>query len=364
MRKPPHSQIEHLDIDALRGGDFEERLFEPPRIDIPPVEAEPADVPSPFSDGDMPPALGDEGPVEDVTSGSALRGLRARWAQARAALADDVTDTDDEAAADSNGERAPARRSRRFGRKGGQVADRPDGSSSSDMSAVDPPALGGDLTDENAGRRLGFSLRMGLRERLRLRKSADAGGKSDDDPFAALLTPLSDYDLDQLRRELEADTVPIYYKVRSAHRAEGFSLRAGIVIGWLVVLSLVFVWRDYFAALSDQAPPSWMQVPAWAQDWPASGDYPQIGMYALGAMAPILLLVLANSAGVEAMRVLVRPSVRAVASFLTLGVIGSVGVILIINFQPVAAVATLLIGNLVGYALGPWYGPRRRRRGR
>lgn len=362
VRKPPNSQIEHLDIDALRGGDFEERLFEPPRIGRTqgPSRSSSDDTPPPIGapHGDSPPSIGNAGASDPAPSaGSGMpsvegapkttqpKGLRARFAAAKAAV------EKNDAAADPS-EQGTAR-SKRKQRRDSDV----DEAGRSPLPA--PPSLDGALTDDNADKRLGFSLRMGLRERLRLRK-ATAEESPSDDPFAALVTPLSGYDLDQLRRELEADTVPVYDKVIGARRAESFSLRAGIIIGWMAVLSLALVWRDYFAALTDLEPPSWMQTPSWAQDLPMAEDYPQVAAYAIGALAPILLLLLSNSAGVELMRVITRPTARAVGSFLALAIIATVGVMMIISHEPLAAVATLVVGNFVGWVIGPWV---RRERG-
>lgn len=167
-----------------------------------------------------------------------------------------------------------------------------------------------EMDADEAPRRLGFGLRRSLTERL-TRGSARAADQPavagrPEDPFATLLTPLSDPELAALQAEVEADEI-IYDRVQRAGRSELLAHRLGLMAALLLAFSMAGYWFDYLQGLVDVDPPKFLVEHL-------DADQAQIGVYALGVLLPLLALGLVMRAGTDLAGALLRRDVGRLVS--------------------------------------------------
>lgn len=226
-----------------------------------------------------------------------------------------------------------------------------------------PPDLdlqgAGEMAPEDLPRRLGIPLRRPSRaERKRQAERATGGSVADDDPFATLLAPLDDDELEQLRSELESDEV-LFVRHQRARLAgqRVYRLSALVAIAIALLLALSGFWVRYIDAVNAQVPPTW--ISDWAGEW-AGGIWMAAAIY--GAL---MWLVLVGASARSLGRVLIRPTLVGGVVVIAELVLVLMTLALLLGFAVAGLLALATVGVIAAALAARWaFRPTARRRGR
>lgn len=203
-----------------------------------------------------------------------------------------------------------------------------------DLATAEP-----DIPPQRLPHRLGLPVgrpsRAERKRQARLRAEAASGG---DDPFATLLTPLDDGEIDALRADLERDEV-LFVRHNRARLVGERLHRLGTLFAVIVALLLAWpigFWETYITTVNAQTPPEW--ISSWAGDW-AGGIWMLAAVYA-AIMWLILLGMTARGFG----RLLVRPGFSTAAAVVAQIVLVIVVLALLAEFYVLASLTLATIG--------------------
>lgn len=205
--------------------------------------------------------------------------------------------------------------------------------------ALDTTVATADIAPERLPGKLGLPVgRPSRAERKRQQERVARAEAQGDDPFATLLAPLDDDELEQLRADVERDEV-LYVRHQRAQRIGERLHRLGTLVAIVIALILAIptqyygagFWQGYIEAVNRQVPPTWLD---WAGEW-AGGIWMALAIY-----AAVMWLVLVAMAARGLGHVLVRATVTGVA------IVGAELVLLLLALATMAdyrAMATLVI---------------------
>lgn len=232
-------------------------------------------------------------------------------------------------------------------------------------SADDPPRDAPVMEVDEAPKRLGFGLRRSMSERIgaaRSRRQAPppsaAGGSPD--PFATLLTPLTEAEMARLRADVEADTI-LRDRVHHAGAREARAQRLGLIAAVAVAFALWTFWFDYLMGLQDLTPPAILTEQL-------DADHARLGVYVIGILAPVLLLGLVARAVSDLAGHLPRIRPGRLLTGAVLAAISAAGFLKLGDGQIGVALVLALTGFVLG-VVARWVmrldapHPRRSRRG-
>jgi len=214
-----------------------------------------------------------------------------------------------------------------------------------------------EVTPEKLPRKLGLPLGRPTRaERRRQAARGQGAASADDDPFATLLAPLDDDELDQLRAEIERDEVLFVRHQRARLLGERLH-RLGVLVAIAVALLMALggIWTQYIDAVNAQLPPTW--ISDWAGGW-AGGIWLALALY--GAIMWLVLL----GATVRALgRTLARPSLTAAVVVIAQIILTLLVVALLLGHQVLATLALATAGVILAGLAARWaFGSLTRRR--